>query len=86
MARRGRKSGGGVFGEDAAVLGDAPFMSSEDVGNFFARVPGALIWLGVQRPDKSNGAPLHSPHFVLDPDALVLGSLLHINLALDFLA
>ncbi len=86
MARRAGRVAAALFGEDASILGDAPFMSSEDVGNFFARVPGALIWLGVQRPDKSNDAPLHSPHFVLDPDALVLGSLLHVNLALDFLA
>ena len=44
-------------------------LAAEDFAYYLQRVPGAMIWLGVGRPSQSN-APLHSPHFDFNDDAI----------------
>jgi metal-dependent amidase/aminoacylase/carboxypeptidase family protein len=65
------------------ILSTVPLMISEDVGNYFAQVPGALIWLGVAGAGGEHPG-LHSPYFQLDPEALLYGTALHINNVIAF--
>ena len=73
-----------VLGSENVVLSSVPFMSSEDLGNYFLKVPGALIWLGVAA-DGEDYPGLHSPYFRLNPEALIYGVAIHINNVLNFL-
>lgn len=84
MVQRAAAVAAKLLGEKNVVLSDVPFMSSEDVGNYFIQVPGALIWLGVGDGTESQPG-LHSPYFRLDPAALAIGAAIHVNNVLDFL-
>jgi amidohydrolase len=59
----------------AAQLGEArvvtipPVTPSDDVSEFFNRVPGCYFFVGAARPDGTSG-PHHSPTFALDEDCL----------------
>lgn len=84
MAVRAAEVARKVLGAGNVVLSNVPFMSSEDLGNYFLKVPGALIWLGVA--DDGEDCPgLHSPYFRLNPEALIYGTAIHINNVFDFL-
>ncbi|MCX5759033.1 MAG: M20 family metallopeptidase [Candidatus Hydrogenedentes bacterium] len=58
-----------TLGPDALIEADRPSMGAEDFAYYLQRVPGAMIWLGVGRLGQSN-APLHSPHFDFNDDAI----------------
>lgn len=72
-----------LLGEDNVALEEKPMMGSEDVGYYFQEVPGVMAWLGVMPDD--GGVAAHSPSFKISLDALHYGTLLHINMALDYL-
>lgn len=57
----------------AGMVPDLRSMGGEDFGCFLERVPGCLFFLGVRNRAKGIDAPLHSPRFQLDEDALPLG-------------
>jgi len=64
-----------------------PVMPSEDFSYFQQRVPGLYFFLGIGDPDLGPGevAPNHSPHFLVDEDAILVGLRAMSSLALDFL-
>lgn len=68
-----------IFGEGHGILDENPRMGSEDVAYYLNQVPGAFGWLGCAFPDQEN-APLHSPKFRLNPEALIRGVQLYANL------
>ena len=67
-----RDAASDLLGGDRVV--NLPFDTwAEDFGYMTARVPGAMFWLGVSRPDAS--PPVwHSPTFDIDENALPVGA------------
>jgi len=65
-----------------------PRTGAEDFAYFAREVPGFYFWLGIRPPDTApeDAAPNHSPHFMVDEDALPLGVRALANLAADWLA
>ena len=68
-----------IFGEGCGILSDQPKMGSEDVAYYLNQVPGAFGFLGCAIPDQEN-APLHSPRFCLNPNTLIRGVQLFVNM------
>ncbi len=64
---------------------DKPSMAGDDFSYFGERVPSAYFKLGVGNRDKGAVYPIHSPRFVIDEDALPIGSALMAQIAVDFL-
>ena len=50
-----------------------PSMGGEDFAGYLEHVPGAMLRLGV-RSGQAGGAPLHSPLFDIDEQALTIGA------------
>lgn len=70
--------------EDKVFLTTKPFTGGEDVGAYFKKVPGTLIWLGCSEPNEENPASLHNPRFKVDLDALAVGVQVHVNNVISF--
>jgi amidohydrolase len=64
-----------------------PIMGAEDFASFAQKVPGLYVGLGVLPPgaDVEKAAPNHSPRFVADDGALVIGVRTMASLAVDYL-
>jgi amidohydrolase len=75
-----------VAGAEQVVEG-LPRTGAEDFSFFAEKVPGFYFWLGTRPRDVAlqDAAPNHSPLFVVDERALVLGVRTWANLAFDFL-
>jgi len=63
------------------LVEDRPTMGGEDFAFYLQRRPGAFSDLGAA--PRFGGAPYHSPHFIVDERALVMGTALHVALALE---
>ena len=74
-----------LLGEGKAIRQAAPFMTGEDAGAYFRKVPGALIWLGCSPEGAIDPPNLHNPAFKPDTAALAIGVAVHVNNALAFL-
>ena len=73
----------GALGKENVIFTDEPAMTSEDCGAYLERIPGAFFWLGVGSGDAP--APLHSPYFSLNPEALCCGVQVHVCCAVNLL-
>ena len=62
--------------------------ASEDFSFYALQVPGLFVFLGTTPPDQdpATAAPNHSPRFVVDEGALVVGTRTMASLAVDFLS
>jgi amidohydrolase len=60
-------------------------MGGEDFAYFLQKIPGALFWLGCGNEAKGTIEMLHNPNFLMDEDALILGTAMHANLAHHYL-
>jgi amidohydrolase len=74
-----------ILGEENVILLDKPTMGGEDFAYYLEKIPGAIFWLGCGNKEKGLTEMLHNSHFVVDEDALILGTAIHVNLALCFL-
>ena len=72
----------------AQVKTIAPNMVAEDFAYFAERVPGMYFFVGSVSPntDLAQAEPNHSPRFLLDEDALAVGTRAMLQVALDALA
>lgn len=70
--------------KDKIFLETKPFTGGEDVGAYFKKVPGALIWLGCANPNKESPVSLHNPRFKVDLEALAVGVQVHVNNVISF--
>jgi len=52
----------------------APIVFSEDYGSFQERVPGVLWFLGVSNPEKGTVGMPHTPNYVADEAAILVGA------------
>jgi amidohydrolase len=76
----------GVAG--AGFVPGHPRTGAEDFSLFAEQVPGLYFWLGVRDPEVAadDAAPNHSPRFVVDERALVLGVRALSHLVADYAA
>lgn len=61
-----------------------PFTAGEDLGAYFQKVPGVLIWIGCADPNEENPVFLHNPNFKVFLETLAVGVQVHINNVLSF--
>jgi amidohydrolase len=69
-----------------SVLDAEPVMGGEDFSFFSDRVPGCMFFVGAGDPLAKNRMPLHSAHFDIDEEALVTGTEVMVQSALDYLS
>ena len=62
-----------------------PTLSSETFAHYTDHYGGAIAFLGVKDEELGSGAPIHSPQFDLNEEALTAGAALHVLFALDAL-
>jgi amidohydrolase len=70
------------------VIEPLPWTGAEDFSRYQQRVPGVFFWLGITPASVTHedAAPNHSPRFVVDETALVLGVRALAHLAMDALS
>ena len=73
-----------VLGDEALVPGISPDLTAEDFGFYLQKVPGAFLWLGCGIKDQPVHG-LHNAKFCPDEQALVVGSRLMSQLAINAL-
>lgn len=71
----------------AEMLNEPPYatMGAEDFAFYLQKVPGTYVFLGVNPDPSKRYAPLHSPHYDFNDDALPTGIELMCRLAVDYL-
>ena len=75
----------GLLGKDHFRLLPTPIMPSEDFSYILQRVPGAMAFLGARPEGQGPVADVHSPHMILNEDAMAVGVALHAAMALHLL-
>ncbi|KAK3037864.1 hypothetical protein RJ639_031224 [Escallonia herrerae] len=60
-------------------------MGAEDFSFYSQRVPAAMFVVGTKNETVGSDQPLHSPYFVIDEEALPIGSALHAAVAISYL-
>ncbi len=73
-----------AFGSDA-VRDTRPMLGGEDFACYLERVPGAMFRLGIRNEAIGADKSWHSPMFIADEDALVVGTEVFVNAALTAL-
>ena len=83
----GRLTASGLFGpESVKSEGEGTrTLAGEDFSAFLEQVPGCFAFVGARNESKGIVAPLHSPHFDIDEDALEIMARLHEGVARHFL-
>lgn len=73
-----------LFGEETLYHLEK-LTTAEDFSGYSTRVPGVLAFVGVRNEDKDCIYPHHHAKFNMDEDAFLLGTLLYVQYAIDFL-
>lgn len=60
-------------------------MAGEDFSDYLSHAPGTFAFVGFNNPEKKADYPHHHPKFVIDEDALAIGTELHVRTALKML-
>lgn len=84
MARKLGDAARGVLGE-GQVVDFEPRMGAEDFAFVLQRVPGAMLSLGVKKPEWPAPKPVHTATFDLDEAALPVGAACLASVALSYL-
>ncbi|MGB2805991.1 MAG: amidohydrolase [Candidatus Zixiibacteriota bacterium] len=74
-----------IFGKQAVFEIKKPEMGAEDFAYFLQKVPGTFLRLGIRNPKKGAVYPWHHPKFIVDEDAIKMGTAVLAGVALDFL-
>ena len=72
-----------LFGAENVVEKPEPSMGGEDFSFFSDCAPGAFFHIGCVKGSDMPAPPLHSKDFILDEDCLVVGTAMHVALAMD---
>ncbi|GIW22212.1 MAG: amidohydrolase [Candidatus Sericytochromatia bacterium] len=62
-----------LLGKENIIELEYPSMGGEDFGEYLLKVPGTFLRLGVRNVEKGITAPLHSPYFDIDENAIPIG-------------
>ncbi|MEJ5229179.1 MAG: amidohydrolase [Pseudothermotoga sp.] len=60
-------------------------MGGEDMSFFLQKVPGVFYLVGASNPSKGIDKPHHSPYFDIDEESLLIGTQMHVEIALEML-
>jgi amidohydrolase len=72
-----------LFGVENVVEKPEPSMGGEDFSFFSDCAPGAFFHIGCVKESDMPAPPLHSKDFIMDEDCLVVGTAMHVALAMD---
>ena len=73
-----------VVGKDR-VLDFPAQMGYDDMSYFMQTVPGSYYYIGSSNKNKGTDYPHHNPRFDIDEDSLLIGTEMHVKLAMGFL-
>ena len=73
-----------TYGKDV-LFQVPPITGAEDFSFYLEKVPGVYIFLGAMNEEKGACQAQHHERFNIDEDALEIGTVLHVQYALDFL-
>jgi amidohydrolase len=82
VTRKSRKAAEDLLGKENVVDMD-PRMTAEDFSYFAREMPACFFRLGTGNTEKGIVAPIHTPRFDIDEDALLTGSTLMAYLAVN---
>ncbi len=86
LVSRANTSIGAVLGDEAVILMEGvPPAFSEDFGSFQDTVPGVMYFLGVSNPSTGTVGMPHSPDYVADEGAILVGAKAMTAVFLDWL-
>ena len=74
-----------LIGADNVEVMTEPSMGGEDFSYYLEKRPGAFGWLGARPKDMNQIYYNHNPKFDIDESSLLIGTLLHINTAIEYL-
>lgn len=85
MTKTVRDAVGKVIGNEKTIQIEKN-MGSDDFAEYMLHVPGTYMGLGCGNKAKGCIHPQHSDHFMVDEDALPLGTACFVQTALDYLS
>ena len=85
MTKLFKSSASKVLGKENVKNLPAPLLTLEDFSYFCQSVPGCYYRLGVANEEKGYTKPVHNSRFVVDPDAIIYGTALFVQIVKDFL-
>ena len=83
-ADRAEKMITNTYGKDV-LFELPPVTGAEDFSFYLEKVPGVFIFLGAMNQEEGVSQAQHHERFDIDEDALEIGTVLHVQYALDFL-
>jgi amidohydrolase len=83
-AERAAKMISNTYGKDV-LFELPPVTGAEDFAFYLEKVPGVFIFLGAMNKEEGFSQAQHHERFNIDEDALEIGTVLHVQYALDFL-
>lgn len=84
MYEHAKRVGESLLGEHGVQL-KPMIMGAEDFSFYAEKMPAAFFMIGVRNETMQSMKGLHSPHFILDEDALPVGACLHSAVAMTYL-
>jgi amidohydrolase len=79
-----KKTAETIFGASNVLTKD-PILGGEDVAFYQQRVPGCFAFLGSSHSADKTRYNVHHPRFMVDEDALPLGTAWHVTMAMSAL-
>jgi amidohydrolase len=70
--------------ENVAILSE-PSMGGEDFSYYLEKRPGSYFWLGGRNKNLKEVYYNHNPKFDIDESSLLIGTMMHINIAIEYL-
>ena len=74
-----------LIGIDNVKILTEPSMGGEDFSYYLEKCPGSYFWLGGRHKDLKEVYYNHNPKFDIDESSLLIGTLMHINIAIEYL-
>lgn len=74
-----------LLGEKNVTILDEPSMGGEDFSYYLEKRPGSFFWLGGRDKNLEEVYYNHNPKFDVDESSLLIGTMMHINIAIEYL-
>ena len=74
-----------MLGHEASIGDIEPTMAGEDFAFIASKVPAAFVFLGMRNESAGSVHGLHTAQYIMDEEALPIGSALHTAFALRYL-
>ncbi len=74
-----------LLGKENVEVLTEPSMGGEDFSYYLEKKPGSYFWLGGRSKDQKEIYYNHNPKFDIDESSLLVGTAMHINIAIEYL-